>query len=457
MTFSSIEAALEDVRQGKIIIVVDDEDRENEGDFIFAAEKSTPQLMNFIITHGRGIPCVPTTAKRLDELQLPVMVGNNTARLGTAMMVTVDALHGATTGISAYDRDLTVKVFVDPHAKPSDLARPGHIIPLRAVEGGVLRRAGHTEATVDLARLAGFQPTGVLCEIVGEDGSMARLPELTRIAERFDLKLITVADLIAYRRRTERLVQRVAVTRLPTGRYGEFTAYAYESSVEPHHVVALVKGDVQSGDPPLVRVHSSCVTGDLLDSLKCDCGSQLQLALQHIADEGRGVLIYLEQEGRGIGLINKLRAYELQEQGADTVQANEMLGFKADLRDYGIGAQVMTDLGLKKIRFMTNNPKKVAGLEGYGLTIVEHVPLRVAPNPHNVNYLRTKQQKMGHLLDALDAPVAEGTTAERSHSDAAGELADADSSVEGVALPFDEQNERAMADGKAGIAGGGAG
>jgi 3,4-dihydroxy 2-butanone 4-phosphate synthase/GTP cyclohydrolase II len=342
---------------------------------------------------------VPTTAKRVEELQLPMMVGTNTARHGTPMTITVDALHGTTTGISAYDRCLTVKVFVDPNATPSDLARPGHIIPLRAVEGGVLRRAGHTEATVDLARLAGFQPTGVLCEIVGEDGSMARLPELARIAERFDLKIITVADLIAYRRRTERLVTRVARTRLPTGRYGEFTVYAYECSVEPHHVVALVKGDVQHGEPPLVRVHSSCVTGDLLDSLKCDCGSQLQQALQKIADEGRGVLIYLEQEGRGIGLINKLRAYELQEQGADTVQANEMLGFKADLRDYGIGAQVMVDLGLKKIRFMTNNPKKVAGLEGYDLTIVEHVPLTVTPNPHNLTYLRTKQAKMGHLFD----------------------------------------------------------
>ena len=407
MTFSNIEAALEDVRQGKILIVVDDEDRENEGDFIFAAEKCTPEIMNFIIKHGRGIPCVPTTAKRLEDLQLPMMVGTNTARHGTAMTVTVDALRGATTGISAYDRALTVAVFVDPNAKPSDLARPGHVIPLRAADGGVLRRAGHTEATVDLARLAGFQPAGVLCEIVGDDGSMARLPELIRIAARFDLKIITVADLIAYRRRTERLVTRVATTRLPTGRYGDFTVYAYEASVEPHHVVALVKGNVKEGDPPLVRVHSSCITGDLLDSLKCDCGSQLQQALQNIADEGRGVLIYLEQEGRGIGLINKLRAYELQEQGADTVQANEMLGFKPDLRDYGIGAQVMVDLGLNKIRFMTNNPKKVAGLEGYELTIVEHVPLTVRPNQHNIGYLRTKQQKMGHLLDP-SALAAEG-------------------------------------------------
>jgi 3,4-dihydroxy 2-butanone 4-phosphate synthase/GTP cyclohydrolase II len=324
------------------------------------------------------------------------MVSNNTARLGTAMMVTVDALHGTTTGISAYDRAKTVQVFVDPNAKPSDLARPGHIIPLRAADGGVLRRAGHTEATVDLAMLAGFQPCGVLCEIVGEDGTMARLPELERVAEHFGLSLITIADLIAYRRRTERLVKRVATTRIPTGKYGDFTVYAYESSVEPHHVIALVKGDLTDGQPALVRVHSSCVTGDLLDSLKCDCGSQLHLALQKITDEERGALIYMEQEGRGIGLLNKIRAYELQEKGADTVQANEMLGFKADLRDYGIGAQVMTDLGLKKIRFMTNNPKKVAGLAGYGLEIVESVRLHVKPNPHNKKYLQTKTDKMGH-------------------------------------------------------------
>ena len=405
MAFSSIEAAIEDIRQGKIVVVVDDEDRENEGDFILAAEKCTPDAMNFIIKHGRGIPCVPATAKRLDELQLSVMVSNNTARLGTAMMVTVDALHGTTTGISAYDRAKTVQVFVDPDARPSDLARPGHIIPLRAAEGGVLRRAGHTEAAVDLAVLAGLQPCGVLCEIVGEDGSMARLPELERVAKDFGLCLITTADLIAYRRRTERLVKRVASTKLPTGRYGEFNVVAYESSVEPHHVIALVKGDLTDGEPALVRVHSSCVTGDLLDSLKCDCGSQLQMALAMITDEGRGALIYLEQEGRGIGLLNKIRAYELQEKGADTVQANEMLGFKADLRDYGIGAQVMTDLGLKKIRFMTNNPKKVAGLEGYGLEISEWVPLHIKPNPHNERYLQTKTDKMGHVPPPAPNPT----------------------------------------------------
>jgi len=402
MGFSSIELAIDDIREGKLVIVVDDEDRENEGDFIMAAEKCTPDAINFMIKHGRGIPCVPATAKRLDDLQIPMMVKNNTARLGTAMGETVDALRGTTTGISAYDRALTVGVFVDPDAKPEDLARPGHIIPLRAVDGGVLKRAGHTEATVDLARLAGFKPCGVLCEIVGEDGSMARMPELERIALEYGLHIITVADLIKYRRRTERLIERVATTRLPTARYGEFTVYAYEASVEPNHVVALVKGDLANGEPALVRVHSSCFTGDLLDSLKCDCGGQLHLALERITEAGRGALIYLEQEGRGIGLINKLRAYELQESGADTVQANEILGFKADLRDYGIGAQVMTDLGLKKIRFMTNNPKKVAGLDGYGLEIVEWVSLEVPSNPYNEQYLRTKAQKMGHrFADSL--------------------------------------------------------
>jgi len=400
MGFSTIESAIEEIRRGKMVIVVDDEDRENEGDFIMAAEKCTPEAMNFIITHGRGIPCVPATAKRLDELQIPMMVKNNTARLGTAMGETVDALHGTTTGISAYDRALTVQVFIDPSARPEDLARPGHIIPLRAVDGGVLKRAGHTEATIDLARLAGLKPCGVLCEIVGEDGTMARMPELEALAARFDLKIITVADLIKYRRRTERLVTRVATTRLPTGRYGDLMVYAYEASVEPNHVVALVKGDLSDGEPALVRVHSSCVTGDLLDSLKCDCGGQLNMALEMITEAGRGALIYLEQEGRGIGLINKLRAYELQEQGADTVQANEMLGFKADLRDYGIGAQVMVDLGLKKIRFMTNNPKKVAGLEGYGLEIVEWVPLTIPSNPHNRRYLQTKRDRMGHRFDS---------------------------------------------------------
>ncbi len=399
MGIDTVEKAIEEIRNGHIVIVTDDEDRENEGDFIFAAEKCTPEAINFLITQGRGIPCVAATAKRLDELQLPMMVSQNTARLGTAMTITVDACNGTTTGISAYDRSRTVSIFVDDNAVPDDLMRPGHIIPLRAVDGGVLKRAGHTEATVDLCRMAGLKPVGVLCEIVGNDGQMARMPELERIAQEFGLTIITVADLIAYRRRTERLITRVADTVLPTGKYGEFRIAAYEASVEPYHVVALIKGDITAPDAhPLVRVHSSCVTGDLIDSLRCDCGSQLHLALQRIADEGCGVLIYLEQEGRGIGLINKLRAYELQDKGADTVQANEMLGFKPDLRDYGIGAQVMADIGLKNIRFMTNNPKKVAGLDGYGISITSHEPLLVVPNPHNENYLRTKQEKMGHML-----------------------------------------------------------
>ena len=407
MGFSAIEAAIEDIRRGKIIIVTDDEDRENEGDFIFAAEKCSPESMNFIIKYGRGIPCVATTAARLRELQIPLMVKNNTARHGTAMGEMVDALHGATTGISAYDRSLTARVFVDPDAKPDDLARPGHVIPLRAEEGGVLRRAGHTEATVDLARLAGLYPAGVLCEIVGEDGTMARLPELEALAARFDLKMITVADLIKYRRRHELLITRVASTHLPTGRYGDFMVYGYESSVDPRQIMALVKGDVTDGEPALARVHSSCVTGDLLDSLRCDCGDQLHLALQKISDAGRGVLVYLEQEGRGIGLVNKLRAYELQERGADTVEANELLGFKPDLRDYGLGAQVLADVGLKKIRLMTNNPKKVVGLDGYGLEIVEEVPLPIPPNPHNAKYLQTKAEKMGHVFPAENAEAAE--------------------------------------------------
>ncbi|MCS6777408.1 MAG: bifunctional 3,4-dihydroxy-2-butanone-4-phosphate synthase/GTP cyclohydrolase II [Chloroherpetonaceae bacterium] len=406
MEFSSIEAAIEDIRAGKIVIVVDDEDRENEGDFIMAAEKCTPEQMNIMIKHGSGFVCAPMTAQRLNELHIPMMVERNSSRLGTAMTVTVDARQGTTTGVSARDRATTVRLLANPNARAGDFSRPGHIVPLRAEEGGVLKRAGHTEATVDLCRLAGLQPVGVLAEVMNDDGTMARTPQLFEIAQRMGMKIITIADLIKYRRRTERLVHRVATTRLPTGRYGDFMVHAYESQVEPNPVVALVKGDVAGEEPVLVRVHSSCVTGDLLDSLRCDCGSQLQLALQKIAEAGRGVLIYLEQEGRGIGLLNKLRAYELQEKGADTVQANELLGFKPDLRDYGIGAQVMVDLGLKKIRFMTNNPKKVAALEGYGLEIVEWVPLPVAPNPHNLRYLQTKAQKMGHLLPVDSIPDA---------------------------------------------------
>ena len=410
MPFSKIGEAIEAIHDGKIVIVIDDEDRENEGDFIMAAEKCTPEAMNFMIRYGRGVPCVPTTVQRLGELDLPMMVGQNTARLGTAMTVTVDAANGTTTGISAFDRAKTVQVFVDPHAVPSDLMRPGHVIPLRAEEGGVLKRAGHTEATVDLCRLAGLYPAGVLCEIVSDDGTMARVPELMDIAEKFDLKFITIADLIHYRRRTERLVKRVATTELPTGKYGTLTVHAYESSVDPNPAIAIVKGDISDGEATLIRVHSSCITGDLFDSLRCDCGDQLHLALEKITEAGRGVIVYLEQEGRGIGIVNKMKAYALQDEGADTIQANEQLGFKPDLRDYGIGAQIMVDLGLQKLRFMTNNPAKVKAIEGYGLEIVEWVPLNVPSNPHNERYMQTKREKMGHIFSEEDLATAASET-----------------------------------------------
>lgn len=398
MSFSTIEEALEDLRRGHMIVVVDDPDRENEGDLIMAGESCTPDAMNFMIKHGGGVPFIPTTAERLAELQIPMMTKQNTARLGTAMAETVDALKGTTTGVSAHDRAKTVAVFCDGKAKPSDLARPGHIIPLRAEKGGVLRRAGHTEAAVDLCELAGFKPVAVGVEILAEDGSMMRLPELLKLAEKHQLKIITIADLIAYRRRNERLVNRAAgPIELPT-RFGLFTLYAYETTVEPHPYIALVKGDVCTEEPVLVRVHSSCLTGDLLGSLRCDCGDQLAMALTQIEAEGRGVLLYIAQEGRGIGLINKLKAYELQDQGMDTVEANQALGFKADLRDYGLGAQVLADLGLRKLRLMTNNPAKVAGIHGHGLDIVEHVPLVADSHAPRAKYMKTKKDKMGHNL-----------------------------------------------------------
>lgn len=380
-----------------MLIVVDDEDRENEGDFIMAAETITPEAINFMAKYGRGMICLPTTQKRLKELNLSMMVDENTAKMGTPFTVTVDAVHGTTTGISAYDRSHTIKVFIDPATKPSDLARPGHIFPLSAKEGGVLARSGHTEAVVDLARMAGLYPSGVLCEIMSEDGTMARLPELQEIAKKYDLNIATIADLIKYRRRTEKLVRRVADTKLPT-RYGDFQIFAYESQIEDKPYVALAMGDISDGEPVLVRIHSSCVTGDVLHSLRCDCGDQLERAMKRIADEGRGVLLYIFQEGRGIGLLNKLRAYELQDQGCDTVEANERLGYPADLREYGIGAQVLIDLGVKKIRYMTNSPSKLAGLEGYDLEIVERVPLEVEPNSASLRYLQTKRDRMGHFL-----------------------------------------------------------
>ncbi len=396
--FASIERALQDLRDGKMIVVVDDPDRENEGDLVMAAETVTPEAMNFMVTKGRGVPFIPTTAERLEALGIPMMTKQNTARHGTAMAETVDAIHGTSTGVSAHDRAKTVAVFVDENAKPSDLARPGHIIPLRAERGGVLKRAGHTEAIVDLCILAGLKPVGVGVEILDEDGSMMRLPKLIEFSREHALALITIADLIAYRRRTERLVQRQAgPIPLPT-RYGAFEVYAYEGEVDQTPYLALTMGDVTDGDPVLVRVHSSCITGDILGSLRCDCGFQLDLALQKIADEGRGCLLYIAQEGRGIGLINKLRAYELQDQGMDTVEANQALGFKADLRDYGQGAQVLHDLGIRKIRLMTNNPGKVAGIQGFGLEIVEHVSLVTPATQHNERYLGTKRDKLGHLI-----------------------------------------------------------
>ncbi|MBN9502024.1 MAG: bifunctional 3,4-dihydroxy-2-butanone 4-phosphate synthase/GTP cyclohydrolase II [Armatimonadetes bacterium 55-13] len=398
MQFATISDALEDLRAGKMIIVVDDPDRENEGDLVCVGELCTPEIMNFMIRYGRGVPFIPTTAERLKELEIPMMTKQNTARHGTAMAEMVDALKGATTGVSAYDRARTVEVFVDDNASPEDLGRPGHIIPLRAEKGGVLRRAGHTEAIVDLCKLAGFKPVGVGCEILNEDGSMMRMDNLIPYAEEHGLKIVTIADIIAYRRKNEKLVTRMAgPIDFPT-KFGKFTLYAYETSVEPHPYVAIVKGDVCTEEPVLVRIHSSCLTGDLLGSLRCDCGDQLQMALEKIEEEGRGVVLYIAQEGRGIGLINKLRAYELQDQGMDTVEANVALGFKADLRDYGLGAQVLADLGLKKLKLMTNNPKKVSGLQGYGLEIVEHVPLIAAPEEPRERYLETKRDKLGHML-----------------------------------------------------------
>lgn len=398
MTFDSVEAALEDIRQGRMIIVADDEDRENEGDLVCAADAITPDQVNFMTRHGRGLICVALTAERLTELRLPLMTEDNTDPQGTAFTVSVDGhtRFGVTTGISAQDRARTIQLLVDPDTRPDDLRRPGHIFPLRARKGGVLRRVGQTEAAVDLARLAGFQSAGVICEILSDDGTMARRPQLEMFAREHGLKFITVAQLVAYRLRTERLVERVAQVKLPT-RQGEFRIIAYRNLLDDREHVALVKGEVKGKEGVLVRMHSECLTGDVFGSLRCDCGEQLEAAMDRIEAEGEGVVVYLRQEGRGMGLVNKLRAYELQEQGQDTVEANLSLGFKPDLRDYGLGAQILVDLGLSRIRLLTNNPRKIVGLNGYGLEVVGREPLRVEPGEFNHRYLETKNEKLGHL------------------------------------------------------------
>jgi 3,4-dihydroxy 2-butanone 4-phosphate synthase/GTP cyclohydrolase II len=403
MALSSINEALEDIKAGKFVIVIDDEDRENEGDLVLAAEKVTPEAINFMARHARGLICLPITGQRLDELDIPLMVNDNTSPYCTAFTVSIEAKQRVTTGISAHDRAETIKAVIDPATRPEGIARPGHVFPLRAKDGGVLVRAGHTEAVVDMARLAGLYPAGVICEIMNEDGSMARLPQLEVMAEKYGIRIVSIAELIAYRRRHEKLVHKVASARLPT-KYGDFTAVAYKSDIDADEHLALVMGDVTTKKPVLVRVHSECLTGDIFGSLRCDCGEQIARAMKTIAEEGRGVLLYMRQEGRGIGFHNKICAYELQDKGLDTVEANISLGFEPDLRDYGIGAQILADLGLHRIRLITNNPKKVIGLEGYGLKVVETVPIIVPPNPHNRRYLETKQKKMGHLLKITDTP-----------------------------------------------------
>ncbi|MDE2860396.1 MAG: bifunctional 3,4-dihydroxy-2-butanone-4-phosphate synthase/GTP cyclohydrolase II [Chloroflexota bacterium] len=402
MALATIEQAIQEFRDGRPVILVDDEDRENEGDLIIAAEKATPEVVNFMVTHGRGLVCIPLTAQRLEELGLPMMVGNNTSRFSTAFTVSVDATRGTTTGVSAFDRAATIRAMVDPSTKPEDLARPGHLFPLRYQEGGVLVRAGQTEGSIDLARLAGLYPAAVLCEIMKDDGTMARMPDLEEFAEVHGLLIISVAQIIAYRRLHENMVQRVAEARLPTG-FGDFTAVAFKSDVDTSEHLALVLGDVGPDDPVLVRVHSECLTGDVFGSRRCDCGAQIDLALRLIAQEGKGVFLYMRQEGRGIGLHNKIKAYALQDTGLDTVEANASLGFGPDLRHYGIGAQILVDLGVRSMRLLTNNPKKVIGLEAYGIKLEERVPIIVPSTPENERYMETKHQKLGHLLEIGEA------------------------------------------------------
>ena len=402
MGLATIPEAIEDIKAGKFVIVVDDENRENEGDLVIAAEKVTADAINFMAKYGRGLVCMPVTGERLDALRIPMMVSNNTSKFTTPFAVAVEAREGTTTGISAADRARTVQVMADPKSKPEDILMPGHMFPLRARDGGVLVRAGQTEATVDLARMAGFTPAGVLCEIMNEDGTMARMPQLEIFAKKHSLKIISVADLIAYRFRHERLVTRVAEAKLPT-KFGDFKVIAYKSTTDPDEHLAMVMGDVATDEPVLVRVHSQCLTGDVFHSMRCDCGEQIEMAMKRIAGVGRGVVLYLRQEGRGIGIHNKIKAYALQDKGLDTVEANLSLGFKDDERDYGIGAQILADLGIRNMRLMTNNPKKGSGLESYGLTITEQLPITTKPNPHNRRYLQTKQKKLGHLLTVPDA------------------------------------------------------
>ncbi len=400
MTFSSIEVALEEIRQGKMVVVVDDEDRENEGDLLMAAEKVTPEAINFMATYGRGLICVPLTKERIMALQLEQMVSQNTDPHGTAFTVSVDA-EGSTTGISAHERAVTVKILSDPTSCAQNLHRPGHIFPLQAREGGVLVRAGHTEGAVDLASLAGLQPAGVICEIMNEDGTMARVPDLLKFAEKHDLKIMTIQDLISYRRKKEKLVEMGESINLPTD-YGDFQAVGYRSLLDNKEHLALVMGKIDNDEPVLVRVHSECLTGDVFHSHRCDCGDQLKAALEQISREGRGVLLYMRQEGRGIGLMNKLKAYKLQEQGHDTVEANIALGFPADLRDYGVGAQILVDLGIKDVHLMTNNPRKIVGLEGYGLRVSERIQIEIPSRPENERYLDTKKSKLGHYLTGFN-------------------------------------------------------